>query len=71
MNTTKELLQAETRNIYEDYKEAFGEEPPKITGIQIMTDSDDTESSARAAYGKIIIKKKGVEIEKMFKDQQL
>lgn len=50
--------QKQKRNIYEDYMKAFdGEEPPKITGIQIMTDSDDTKSSAKAWYGKITIRK--------------
>ncbi|MCC5935259.1 MAG: DUF3047 domain-containing protein [Balneolales bacterium] len=43
----------ERRNILEDYREAFGAEPPAITGIQIMTDSDDTGESARAWYGQI------------------
>jgi hypothetical protein len=32
----------EQRNIYEDYKKAFGEEPPMISGVAIMTDSDNT-----------------------------
>jgi hypothetical protein len=49
--------QVETRNIYDDYREAFGEEPPPITGIQIMTDSDNTNSSARAKYGSITLRK--------------
>lgn len=49
--------QSEKRNILEDYRAAFGEEPPAITGIQIMTDSDNTGESAKAAYGKIILKK--------------
>lgn len=49
--------QIEQRNIIEDYREAFGEDPPAITGIQIMTDSDNTEESAEAAYGKIILRK--------------
>ena len=30
------------RNVYEDYKQAFGEEPPMISGIAIMTDADNT-----------------------------
>lgn len=50
--------QSEKRNILEDYRAAFGEEPPAITGIQIMTDSDNTGESAEAAYGKIILKKR-------------
>lgn len=52
--------QIEKRNIVEDYRAAFGEEPPAITGIQIMTDSDNTEESAKAAYSKIILRKKSV-----------
>lgn len=45
----------ETRDILEDYRKAFNEEPPKINGLSIMTDSDDTESNAKAYYGKIIL----------------
>ncbi|NOY68741.1 MAG: DUF3047 domain-containing protein [Deltaproteobacteria bacterium] len=43
----------ETRNIYEDYKKAFGNEPPMISGIAIMTDTDNTNSSALTYYGDI------------------
>ena len=32
----------ETRNVYEDYKRFFGQEPPKVGAIAIMTDSDNT-----------------------------
>ncbi len=49
--------QSYTRNIYEDYKKAFGEEPTQITGIAIMTDSDDTGESATAWFGDIILHK--------------
>ena len=45
--------QAERRNIYEDYKAAFGEEPGRITGIAVMTDTDNTGESAMAYYGDI------------------
>jgi hypothetical protein len=44
----------EQRNIYEDYKKAFGEEPPMISGVAIMTDSDNTGESAVAYYGDIL-----------------
>ncbi len=47
----------EKRNILEDYRNAFGEEPPEISGITIMTDSDNTEESTRAYFGKIVISK--------------
>lgn len=41
------------RNIYDDYKRAFGEEPPMISGIAVMTDTDNTGESATAYYGEI------------------
>jgi hypothetical protein len=47
----------EERNLYEDYKKAFGEEPPMIFGVAIMTDTDNTGESATAYYGDIIFKK--------------
>jgi hypothetical protein len=48
---------SEERNIYEDYKNAFGQEPPLISGVAIMTDTDNTGESATAYYGDIIFKK--------------
>jgi len=47
----------EERNVYEDYKKAFGQEPPMISGVAIMTDTDNTGESATAYYGDIIFKK--------------
>jgi hypothetical protein len=47
----------EERNVYEDYKRAFGEEPPMISGIAIMTDTDNTGESAEAYYGNIVFLK--------------
>lgn len=43
----------EERNIYQDYLKAFGEEPPLISGVAIMTDTDNTGESATAFYGDI------------------
>jgi hypothetical protein len=43
----------EERNIYDDYRKAFGEEPPMINGVAIMTDTDDTKEQATAYYGDI------------------
>ena len=48
----------EERNVYEDYKRAFGEEPPMISGVAIMTDTDNTGESAEAYYGDILFKKR-------------
>jgi len=44
---------SEERNILDDYKRAFGEEPPMISGMAIMTDTDNTGESAVAYYGDI------------------
>ncbi len=43
----------EERNIYEDYKKAFGEEPSIINGVAIMSDTDNTKERAVAYYGDI------------------
>lgn len=48
----------EERNIFDDFVAAFGETPPMISGIGIMTDSDNTKESATAFYGDILLKQK-------------
>lgn len=47
----------EERNVYQDYQRLFGREPPMITGVAIMTDTDNTQESATAYYGDIVFKK--------------
>ena len=47
----------EKRNIYEDYKKVFAEEPGRITGVAVMTDTDNTGESAIGYYGDILFKK--------------
>ncbi len=44
----------EERNLYEDYRKAFGGEPPRISGVAIMTDTDNTKESAVTLYGGIV-----------------
>lgn len=44
----------EQRNVYDDYLKAFGTKPPLISGIGIMTDSDNTGESAVAYFGDIV-----------------
>ena len=41
------------RNVLEDYRRAFGEEPGDIVTVGVMTDSGDDGSSRRAFYGDI------------------
>jgi len=43
----------EQRNIYNDYLQAFGEEPPTTLGIAFMTDTDNTGEQATAFFGDI------------------
>ena len=45
----------EERNIYEDYRKIFAEEPPLLGGVAIMTDTDDTQDEASAWYGDITL----------------
>jgi len=43
------------RNLLEDYRRAFGEDPWDVVAIGVMTDSDNTRGSARAYYGDIVL----------------
>lgn len=45
------------RNVYEDYRRAFGEEPGRITSIAVMTDTDNTGESVLAYYGDIMFRR--------------
>jgi hypothetical protein len=49
---------SEERDLYDDYKKAFGEEPPMLSGVAIMTDTDNTGESATAYYGDILFKRR-------------
>ena len=41
------------RNVLEDYRRAFGEEPSDIVAVGVMTDADHTPAKARTQYGDI------------------
>ena len=43
----------ETRNVVEDYRRAYGEEPGKITAVAIVTDTDATGEKTTGYYGDI------------------
>jgi hypothetical protein len=45
--------QTYSRNLVDDFKRAFGEEPGKVNSIQIMSDTDNTGAEAQAYYGDI------------------
>ncbi len=48
---------SEERNLYEDYRTAFGDTPPFVNGVAIMTDTDNTREEAIAYYGDIVFRK--------------
>jgi hypothetical protein len=43
------------RDIVADYRAAFGEDPPPISGVGLMSDSDDTGERAIAYYGDLAL----------------
>lgn len=45
----------ERRNVLEDYRRLFDEEPPPYAGIAVMTDADDTGGSAEAWYSAVTL----------------
>ena len=45
----------ERRNVLEDYRKFFSEDPPKVGAVAIMTDTDNTGEKAVAWYGPIRI----------------
>ena len=41
------------RNIVDDFRAAFGEDPPRVSGVALATDTDNTGESVTAFYGDI------------------
>jgi hypothetical protein len=44
------------RNVLEDYRRAFGEEPGDIVAVGVLTDTDNTQRTARSYYGDITLR---------------
>jgi hypothetical protein len=42
-----------SRNAVEDFRRAFGEDPGKLTGVAVLTDTDNTGEKVEAWYGDI------------------
>jgi hypothetical protein len=40
-----------------DYRDAFGETPPRIVGVAIMSDADNTGERATAWYRDLVLEK--------------
>jgi hypothetical protein len=47
-----------TRNAVDDYRKAFNEDPGRLTGVAVLTDTDNTGESVEAWYGDIVFKPK-------------
>jgi Protein of unknown function (DUF3047) len=45
------------RNVHDDFRRAFGEEPGRITSVAVMTDTDNTGESVLAYYGDITFRR--------------
>ena len=43
------------RDIRADYRKVFGEEPGRLIAVGIMTDTDNTKSTAQAWYGPVVL----------------
>lgn len=58
------------RNIHEDYRKFFGEEPPMLGAVALMTDSDNSAESAVGYYGDITLVRSAKAIDAKPKDQK-
>jgi hypothetical protein len=47
--------QSYRRNLADDYRRVFGEEPGHVTAIELMTDTDNTGGVAETFYGDLIV----------------
>jgi hypothetical protein len=48
---------AETRNVYEDFKKFFGDEPPPVKGMRLQINSQHTRTSAESYFGDVVFQK--------------
>ncbi len=56
-NTQTRQWRDHRRNIVEDYRRAFGEDPGPLLGVALMTDTDNTRSAVRAWYGPVTLQR--------------
>jgi hypothetical protein len=47
-----------SRNAVDDYRKAFNEEPGRLTGVAVLTDTDNTGEKVEAWYGDIVFRPK-------------
>ena len=49
---------AETRNVYEDFKKFYGDEPPVVKGMRFQINSQHTRTSAESWFADVVFKKR-------------
>ncbi|NTW60415.1 MAG: DUF3047 domain-containing protein [Nitrospirae bacterium] len=49
---------AETRNVYEDYKKFYGDEPPLAKGMRFQINSQHTKTSAESSFADVVFRKR-------------
>jgi hypothetical protein len=49
---------SETRNVYEDFKKLFGDEPPAVSGMRLQINSQHTGTSAESYFADVAFKSK-------------
>lgn len=47
----------EIRNVYDDYKKLYGDEPPAVSGMRLQINSQHTETSAESWFADVVFKK--------------
>jgi len=47
----------ETRNVYEDYKKLYGDEPPVVKGMRFQINSQHTKTSAESYFADVVFQK--------------
>jgi hypothetical protein len=48
----------EVRNVYDDYKRLFGDEPPPVAGVRLQINSQHTETSAESYFANVMFMKR-------------
>jgi hypothetical protein len=43
----------ETRNVYEDYKKLYGEDPPPVGGVRIQINTQHTGTAAESCFADV------------------
>jgi hypothetical protein len=47
----------EVRNVYDDYKKLFGDEPTEVEGVRLQINSQHTETSAESYFANVVFMK--------------